>query len=792
MTFLPPKIADEYEIIEALGHGATSVVYKVERKSDGKFFAIKLLHNYLVEKDDALKRFEQEAHATMLLSHPSIVKVHELDKTPEGQPYLVMDFVEGDSLAEVLSHDGHLPLPRAWKLFIQIAEAMAHAHSHGVVHRSLKPGNIIITMDSAGHELAVVSDFGLAKLLPSSGQEIQQLTKKGAVIGSPLYMSPEQCLGREIDGRSDIYSMGCLMYAVLSGKPPLKGEHIIDTMSKHVSEIPLSFDKICPDHKIPSAVQAIVFKCMAKRPDDRFETMEQLRLDLVRFQGGKKPRALNSAAPIPEHAGVTDNVVDDEEYLKIGLIIIAALLAGLVIFAIWKTPQHKDPNKVELGKSFSDAQHVVHTSSSHRPISSLALLKQADELRMLNRADEARALYREAISRADEQQHAQTAVDNEVLATAHYGLAGIFLRASDWTAAEKELRLALYVQGLCAPGSAPGKERLELDLASCLMHQGKLAESKTILKDLAKESGDTIDGARAYMSLADIAKSTNNLNEAEGYELKAQEILKKHKDAGRRLYCIALSRYANELITKKQYDKAVSLMKAAMYERPAAEWNNYDADAAVFLTGEIARVLSCTKNYDAAIAVCKQTSGDVASRDFHKYDQGFGAADAEILTDIQAALKVLSGHASEGKQMLSDSLAVEGERLGRIATLARILIYEKNTKDAMDLLAKYKKMAYRRDTTKAEFLALNALCLSQEGRGDEAIKYCDLALDSLGGDSDDALRSYCLAAKAHVLRDMKKDDAASVIEKAIAVPDNEAAKDFDFLVPTYQRRGLVS
>ncbi|MBX9720183.1 MAG: hypothetical protein K2X81_02215, partial [Candidatus Obscuribacterales bacterium] len=342
------------------------------------------------------------------------------------------------------------------------------------------------------------------------------------------------------------------------------------------------------------------------------------------------------------------------------------------------------------------------------------------------------------------------------------------------------------------PGAAPGKERLELDLASCLMHQGKLADSKAVLKDLAKESGDTIEGARAFMSLADLAKLSGSSSETETYELKAQEILKKQKDAGRRLYCIALSRYANDLITKKQYDKCVSLLKSAMYERPASAWNNFDADAAVFLTGEIARVLSCTKDYDAAIAVCKQTSADVSARDFHKYNEGFGPADAEILTDIQASLKVLSGHAAEGKQMLSDSLAVDGERLGRIATLARILIYEKNTKDAMDLLAKYKKMAYRRDTTKAEFLALNALCLSQEGRGDEALKYCDLALDSLGGDSDDSLRSYCLAAKAHVLRDMKKDDAAAVIEKAIAVPDNEAAKDFDFLVPTYQRRGLVS
>ncbi len=773
------QLAGEFEILEALGHGASSVVYKVKRLSDNKIYAVKLLHSYLLEKEDSLKRFEQEAKAAMLLSHPNIVHVHAIERTADGQPYLLMDFIEGITLADILKQ-GRLILPRAWKIFIEIADALSQAHALGVVHRSIKPGNIIICIDSDGSEKAYLSDFGLAKLLPSSGQELQNLTAKGAIIGSPLYMSPEQCMGRDVDTRTDIYSFGCLMYACITGKPPLKGETLMETLQKQVGEVPLSFEKACPELKIPGPVEKIVFKCMAKRPEDRYESMDQLKLDLNRFLDGKRPRAMNmSISTVFAKEKLPDEpVIDDEKPLKIALLVILFLLMGLVTYAIWKGPERKDPGEVALGKKFTE-------SKTKRVISPLAMLKQADELRILHHEDEARALYRNAIARAEERADGSNSIDNEVLAMAHYGLAGLYSHISDWKEAEKEIRASMYVQNLSDGSLAPGKERLQLELSDLLMKQGKLNESKQILQGLVKDSSDLLIKARAHMQMADIATVTGKLTEAQVNQLAAMSLLKDSKGLARKYYCLVLSRYVDALLVQSDLAKCDKVLNDSLSTTSPGDWDENDIDAAIYLTCLKARVLCAEKKYTAALDSCNSLIASLKAENFPSLNFKNFEVLSDDLIDAAAVTKVLSDKTDAAIEDIKDNPALNGNRFGHVATLARILIYKNQIAQAQDLISKYKKQALKRPSLKAEFYALQALALLQEKKYDAGLEMIDIALESLRKTDDMALHYYCLMLKAQALTGVNRKDAAALIEKSIS-QQNMNSSGFDFMLPAYQ------
>lgn len=786
MNLIGELLAGEYEITEALGHGATSVVYKALRVSDKRIFAIKILHSYLVDREEKRKRFEQEANALLLLSHPNIVRIHSSNKTADGQPFFVMDFIEGQALSNILNANP-LTIPEAWKIFVQIADAMTHAHNKGVIHRSLKPGNIIIS-EVDGRRTAMVTDFGLAKLLPSSGQEIQDLTAKGAIVGSPYYMSPEQCLGREIDVRSDIYSMGCLMYACLTGVPPLKGENILDTMAKQVSEIPRTFDEAFPQLKIPNAVQAIVSKCLAKRPEDRYQNMDHFNQDLSRLQQGKRPRALSSAGEREQAKTPTakpEIQIDEDKYIKVFLWLIFGILAALVIYAAWKSPNYKNPSEVELGKTFSDRLHTTH------PISALALLKRADELHFMHRDQEAKALYREAIMKAQMKNKESAAVDNEVLATAHYGLAMLLGQAKDWTQEEKELRLALYVQELSSPLIAPGKERIQLDLAVTLMREEKFEEAKKLIEEILNNASENLVAARALVMLSDLANRDNKHEEALLYNQKAAALLKGKGGLSRRLYCTIVSRDLQILLDQKQYDKCIEILKSALSERSISDWDRNDAEAAVFLTVELGRVYICKGQINDAIQVCNKMLITLSGlENGSRNGESTTAALDGSLVDTIAAAQAISGDLNSALRTLGDSSLPNSEgRIGHIASRVRILLYAKHNDEALDYLTHFKESAFKQVQSKAEYLALNALCFSSEGKYNQALKLIDEAMDVMKDTDDEALHLYCLRIKCEILRGLKRDEAAALIEKTIGNASLRA-RPVDFIVPAYQTKAL--
>lgn len=273
---------ERYEIESVLGSGGMSVVYRATHKLMNKVVAIKLLDPRLVRQQLAVKRFQLEAQAASRLNHPNVIVIHDFGMTPEGQPYMVMDFLGGKSLQDILDETPHLAPARAKMIFTQAASGLGHAHKCGVVHRDVKPNNIIIDHDHTGAEAVKIVDFGIAKVVSDASSPSERLTRAGEFFGTSVYMSPEQCRGKDVDLRSDIYSFGCVMFESLTGLPPFEGDNDLDTFQMHLSADPPSFKERRPDLPIPPEFEYIVRKSLEKSADARYQSMDELMADLER------------------------------------------------------------------------------------------------------------------------------------------------------------------------------------------------------------------------------------------------------------------------------------------------------------------------------------------------------------------------------------------------------------------------------------------------------------------------------------------------------------------------------
>ncbi len=279
-------LAGHFEITALVGIGGMSAVYKAKDRFLDRTVAVKLLHPHLASHPATLRRFEQEAKAISHLTHPNIVGVFEYGISPKGQPFLIMDYLEGLSLAGLLRQEHHLSVARALLLFMSICDALAHAHRSGILHRDIKPSNVMLVDRDGQQDFVKIVDFGLAKLLPGADLEMRQLTQTGEVFGSPLYMSPEQVMGRTLDARSDIFSLGCVMYEVLSGTPPFVGENIMETMYKRTTEDAPPFE---PELNISNNLETLVLMALSRDPDRRYQSMLDLRQDLDLVKQGAVP-----------------------------------------------------------------------------------------------------------------------------------------------------------------------------------------------------------------------------------------------------------------------------------------------------------------------------------------------------------------------------------------------------------------------------------------------------------------------------------------------------------------------
>jgi serine/threonine protein kinase len=272
-------IRNKYEILGRIGIGGMGVVYRGRHLTFNEVCAIKIVNDAIAGDKNFLQRFQTEAVVTRKLRHPNAVRVDDFDYTDDGRPFIVMELVEGKNIGETLHEEGPLRVPRAVRIATQAARALGVAHKLGIVHRDIKPGNIILATDEQGQETAKVLDFGIAKLLETTGDAKPGMTMTGMMVGTPLYMSPEQFMGKkagdDIDGRTDIYSLGVVLYQMVTARLPFEGDTIYSLMMQHMEGNARPPHELVPELNIPESLSRVILKAIDKSRDNRFQTAEE-------------------------------------------------------------------------------------------------------------------------------------------------------------------------------------------------------------------------------------------------------------------------------------------------------------------------------------------------------------------------------------------------------------------------------------------------------------------------------------------------------------------------------------
>lgn len=301
-----------YQVVALIGRGGMGTVYRAVHVAMNQVVALKVLHRELSADEVQVQRFYQEARASSRLRHPNTIKVFDFGRSDEGHLYLAMEFLEGETLTQLLRRERVLPARRALAIARQVAKSLAEAHRSGLVHRDLKPDNIFLTKIYGEEDFVKVLDFGIAKFLASEPQA-KPLTQMGLVCGTPLYLSPEQALGRTLDGRSDLYSLGVILYEMLSGAPPFRAETPVSLVMRHIHATPPPLQGPQP---IPPAVRDLVLSLLEKDRDRRPPTAEALIRSIEDLMAdapapGSGPSRASAGKPPPPGSGSAARVERD-------------------------------------------------------------------------------------------------------------------------------------------------------------------------------------------------------------------------------------------------------------------------------------------------------------------------------------------------------------------------------------------------------------------------------------------------------------------------------------------------
>lgn len=285
---IPKSLEARFEFLRMLGKGGMGIVFQVQDRGSGKILALKILNPGIAIDASHQSRFLNEASVCASLDHPGIISVCDFGVSDEGTPFLLMEYAEGKTLSVILKEKKSLPYQRALSIFTEIADALTHAHARGVVHRDIKPGNVIIASDGAGADRVKLVDFGIAKF-QMDGTDVRvrgDVTKAGQIMGSPFYMSPEQCRCEELDARSDIYSFGCMMFETLCGRPPFDSHSAIKVIVDHLTCKPPSPRKLGTAGNVTRSVESLILRCLEKDRSFRYQSMAAVLKDLNAIHKG--------------------------------------------------------------------------------------------------------------------------------------------------------------------------------------------------------------------------------------------------------------------------------------------------------------------------------------------------------------------------------------------------------------------------------------------------------------------------------------------------------------------------
>jgi serine/threonine-protein kinase len=268
------------------------IVYRCTHTIIGKKLALKVLRADLARDGEVTERFLNEAKAASAIGNPHIIDISDFGQFPDGSTYFVMEYLTGRALNGTGTDGQRMSMDRVLKIARQLGEGLAAAHASGIVHRDLKPDNIFLIQRGADKEFVKILDFGIAKVSTSEGK----LTRAGAVFGTPHYMSPEQAAGTSVDARGDIYSLGVILYELVSGKVPFDADNFMGVLTQHMYKAPTLLAEVTPNAELlPPGLEAIVMKCLAKRPEQRYQSMDEFVADIDKVMAGAKPTAVREA-----------------------------------------------------------------------------------------------------------------------------------------------------------------------------------------------------------------------------------------------------------------------------------------------------------------------------------------------------------------------------------------------------------------------------------------------------------------------------------------------------------------
>jgi tRNA A-37 threonylcarbamoyl transferase component Bud32 len=515
-TLIGTTLADRYQILSLLGEGGMGLVYKARHVLMRRMVAIKIIRQEYVSSLNAQQRFQQEAQAVSALKHPNIVDVYDFGISPDGTPYLVMDYLEGTSLTELIRDNGKMDPQRAMGIFRQACRALNHAHQNGIIHRDFKASNIMICSGDDGEVVKIV-DFGMAKLLrgDASGASQMELTQQGDVFGSPLYMSPEQCKGQKLDERSDIYSLGCVMYLVLTGAPPLIGDNVLDTMQRQINEEPIPISHAVGEDDFPAFLDNIVSKALCKNPNDRYQSIALLLAELEDgMSGGAGVPLLIDEIP-PEKAQkpfekYTKLIQGKTVEIHLGLTaVLIALCVGLACFVSGRMFEiANDDKEVNLWVDYQQA---------------------GERDRLQGNLDAAEKNYRMAIAEANKFGRRDPRLAKSLLS-----LGTTYVQNKEFSKAENILNRAVTVLSACY-----GKDCQELSgpylvLGKALAAEGKFEKAEEFQKKALElvESNFGSDSDRVAGILTDYAKMKRQNGDSAGakdIEERLSTMSKQHK-----------------------------------------------------------------------------------------------------------------------------------------------------------------------------------------------------------------------------------------------------------------------
>jgi hypothetical protein len=338
-------LRDTFRLVRVLGEGGMGRVYEAEHvRISAKRFAIKMLHPEYAQQPQILARFMREAEATAAIESPHVLEVYDVDRTPEGRPYIVGELLQGRELADHIKRSGKMQLGPAVYVVRQICKALRAAHAKGIVHRDMKPENVFLTGELQ-RPIVKILDFGISKVESGTGPE---LTRTGMIMGTPAYMSPEQARGQRIDHRTDIYAVGAILYAVLTGRKPFDGDDATAIMLRVLREDPPPPRAVEPT--ISGAVEGIIQRAMAKDPQHRYASVEELDEALAPFDPGDPHEDKITAAAAPGGAlpGRRANGIVPERTLLLGTAVAslssAAVMLIVAIASIFRFARSSSPS----------------------------------------------------------------------------------------------------------------------------------------------------------------------------------------------------------------------------------------------------------------------------------------------------------------------------------------------------------------------------------------------------------------------------------------------------------------